>query len=86
MIPVFFLERKASGSFWWPFFGIAICWAVWMLILDGSNGFHLSEKIAGLLNLAAPFAYVLGCVAGGLVAGLSGIFIYLLKGVFSKSK
>ncbi len=86
MIPVFFLERKASGSFWWPFIGIVLCWGVWILWLDSSSGFHLSDKIAGLLNLAAPFAYLLACIAGGLVAGLSGLFIYLLKGVFEKSK
>jgi len=85
MIPVFFLERKASGSFWWPFLAIVLSWLIWMLWLDGIAGFQLSGRISALFNLAAPFAYLLASLAGGLIAGLAGLTIFLLKGSFEKA-
>lgn len=70
-----FVHQRAWAAFIATFLGLFLLWAIMALIIDSSNGYLLSRKIAMLLPLNGSSALLIFITAliGGLVSGFAGL-------------
>ena len=70
-----FVHQKAWAAFTATFLGLFLLWAIMALIIDSSNDYLLSQKIARLLPLggSSTLLIIITALIGGLVSAFAGL-------------
>ncbi|TAH29825.1 MAG: hypothetical protein EAZ06_05280 [Cytophagales bacterium] len=81
------LGKSNLHSFLSGFFGVAVIWLGYILLIDTQNESLLSDKVAQLFKLSSGmFLVVITTCIGGITGGLSAWTAYALKALFIVKK
>jgi hypothetical protein len=75
-------------AFWAGFWGVALLWLGYVLLIEVQSRAILSPKLAALLHLPAypPSAWIVTALLGGITGGLGALTGYYLKRIFVKER